>query len=1085
MSRYSVAVFLLLLVAIPLLAIGRDEPAGPAPVEQVAQENADALSPAVKPSYRDSVYGDVLMAGNSVLRCPVGDEVAGDNPPAGCAAATRNRNPGGGVLLENSGNNNGYYVHQAKDDGRVDSFNSSSAELKIPPGAKVRHAQLNWGGHTGTFLGFSGVNCVRPILLQGEAPPLPAAAEPAGQAPRIAVDGGKPRPVDLTPEHFTTTDGLTEASRIYTDWADVTAAFDGASTDGPLKLSVSNVWAPSGPGCAGGWSIVLVFDYGEPVAPYLSPRVIDIYTEDLPRSAALLPGLLEPLLPGALPRLIGGPLNAVAGLLPGLAPSLTGTSVTLPGVSPKRSTADVAIGLTGFDGDWRQGEENFVVDGVAMAEPCSGDASAADFFRSCATGAVDPLAPAERTTNNLSVDVKTVKPALTDNEDGSIEVGVNSVGDFVVLQSLVLAETVAPAVSLTMTGPASPVAQGDMATFALRIRNEGALRLTDLDLDLVTRNDGNADTEDDGIRCAPPVLRALEPGASTDVTCLQPARVVPGFTTEASVAGTYLAGTTGKQNTVRAAASAAVQVTPVDYAVERLPDRLVVREGADVTFAVRLLNNTATDLTQVTYTDSAASGCSAPAPTLSAGKPVEFLCVATAPAASFTSSGRMTGVGEQGGVTVDGQPVLVTVIHPAITVATKVDKDVLYLGDTVELTFEVRNAGDEPDEALTKALASVADLCAAPPIPALDPGGSANVTCVARPSRAGKVPIEATVTAADVNGDPVTGTAAPVTITVLEPLITLTQAADPSTVRVGGQTTLTFTVRHTGTAEDGPVANVAVASPTLPDCKPKPIPELAPGQSATVECPATPDRSFDNQATASAVDKASREMRVGTPPLRVTVINPAIAIATTADPAEAKHGQHVDFSVTVRNIGDVPLTVEVRNDRARDCDFTLSGEALLRIGAAHGVRCTFTVPAEESVTELTNTASFTATPLAGSADTGEPLTGLDAATVTVAPGKAPPSTPSTGNTTAPNAGTDNGVARNVGGTVETPGRGAKPANGPGTPGNRGKLPNTGASPAVAIGMGVSLLLLGTLTLAATSRRRRDENSMLHRWWPGD
>ncbi len=1068
MIRYPIAVLLLLVVAIPLLAIGHDEPAGPAPVEHVSQENAASPSPAVQPSYRDSVYGDALMAGNSVLRCPVGDEVAGDNPPADCAAATRNRGAG-------SGNNNGYYLHQAKEDGRVDSFNSSSAEITIPPKAKVRHARLNWGGHTGTFLGFSGVNCTRPILLQGEAPPLPAAPEPAGQAPRIAVDGGRPRPADLTPEHFTTTDGLTEASRIYTDWADVTSAFEGVSTGGPIKLSVSNVWAPSGPGCAGGWSIVLVFDYGEPVVPYLNPRVVDIYTEDLPRGAALLPGLLEPLLPGTLPKLIEQPVNAVAGLLPGLAPTLTGTSVTLPGVSPKRSTADVKIGLTGFDGDWRQGEENFVVDGVAIPEPCSGDPSAADFFRSCAIGA------AGQTTNNLSVDVKTVKPALADNEDGSIEVGVSSVGDFVVLQSLVLAETIAPAVSLTMTGPASPVAQGDMATFALRIRNEGALRLTDLDLDLVTRNDGNPDTADDGIRCAPPVLRALEPGESTDVTCLQPARVVPGFTTEASVAGTYLVGTTGRKNTVRAGASAAVRVTPVDYAVERVPDRLVVREGADVTFAVRLLNTTATDLTQVTYTDSAASGCSAPSPTLTAGTPMEFRCVATAPAASFTSSGRLTGVAEDGGVTVSSQPIVVTVIHPAITVVTKVDKDVLYLGDTVELTFEVRNAGDEPDEALTKALASVADLCAAPPIPALDHGESAAVACVARPSRAGKIPIGATVTAADVNGDPVTGTAVPVTITVLAPLITLSQAADPSTVRVGGRTTVTFTVRHTGTAEDGPVSNIAVASPTLPDCKPTPLPPLAPGQSATVQCSATPDRSFDNQATASAVDQANREMRVGTPPLRVTVINPAIAIATTADPPEAKRGEDVDFSVTVRNIGDVPLTVEVRNDRARDCDFTV-GDDGLRIGAAHGVRCTFTVPAEESATELTNTASFTATPLAGTADTGEPLTGMDAATVSVSPGKARPSTPATGGTTAPAAGSDNGAARNAGGSVETPGRGTKT---PAGTGNRGNLPNTGASPAVAIGMGVSLLLLGTLTLAATSAKRRDENSMLHRWWPGD
>jgi hypothetical protein len=1080
MVRYSLVVVLLLLAAAPLV-FAPDAPGDPAAVERVAQDGSAPLSPTVQPTYRDSVYGDVVMAGNSSLRCPTGDEFAGDNPPATCQAATESTQP---APRDNSANNNGYYLHQARDDGRTDSFNSSSAEVTVPSGATVRYAQLNWGGHTGKVSGFSGVNCLPPLLQQGEAPPQPAAATPAQQRPRIAVAGGEPQAAVLDPAHFATTDGLAEAGQIYTGWADVTGTFAGAPTGGPVKLSVSNVWAPSGPGCAGGWSIVVVFDYGQPHAPYLVPRVIDLYSQDMPQSAALS-GLLDPLLPGGLPAPLGPVLDGVTGLLPGLTPSLTGTSVVLPGVSPKRSTADITVGLTGYDGDRGLGQETFSVDGTPMAEPCSGENSTVDFFRSCALGAIDPLDPAKRTINNLSVDAKTVKPVLADNTDGSIKIGIDSVDDFVVLQNIVLAETVAPAVSLTMTGPATPVGQGDLATFDLRVRNDGALRLSDLGVGLKTREDTSADP---GIRCTPLALPSLGPGESADVRCVQPARTAPAFTTDATVTGTYLIGTTGRRNTVQAAASATVQVTPADYTVERVPDRLVVREGAKLTFAVRLGNNTAADVTGVGYTDSAAPDCAAPAGTLSPGTPMEFTCTATAPAQTFTSSGTMTGTIPQGTVTVSGQPLTTTVINPAVSITTSVDKTSLYPGDTVRLTFGLHNDGDQPEETLTNLVASVPKMCSAPPVPVLGPGASAEVSCDAQPTEIGPLTVEAAVTAEDVNGDAVNATAAPVTITVLAPLITLSQQVDQPLVRRGDQVKVTFTVQNTGTAQDGPVTNVAVASPTLPDCRPQPIAQITPGQSATAECTAKADRSFDNQATASAMDQANREMRAGSPPLRVTVINPALAISTTADPQEAKHGQKVTFSVTIRNTGDVPLTVDVRNNSAHDCDFTLSGDGL-QVGAANGVTCTTAAPADESSTDLTNTSSYSATPRVNGADIGQPLTGTDSATVTVTAGQAPAdskaASPGTGQSGGLGPNTSGGTgstnaAVNAGGTVGK----ATSGTGPGTS-NAGKLAFTGVPLAAGIVIGGGLLLLGGVTLAATAYRRRTGESPLRRWWPGD
>lgn len=1047
MSRYLAVLALMLLVVLPAVDLATT-PADP--VEGVAQPGLlpPPPSPTIAPSFRDAVYGDFVLVGNSVLRCPVGEEIEGDNPQADCAAATRDGQSAGGALLDNSGNNNGYYMHHADDDGRADTFDSSRAEVTVPAGATVRYAQLTWGGHTGTFVGFSGVNCVRPLLLQGEAPPAPAAETPEAQPVGIAIARGEPVSVTPDPAHYRATDGLDEPSQLYTQWADVTSALAGLPTGGPVEVSVSNVWAPTGPGCAGGWSLTVVYDFGEPTEQFPAPRVVDVYNEDLPRTGALLPGLIEPLLPG-VPSIVDD-------VLAGLVPALTGTSVVLPGVNPNRAGADVTLGLTAFDGDWQQGGEAFTVDSADAVEPCSGN-GVDDFFRSCATGAIDPLDPTSRPPNNLSVDAKTLRPELADNESGAVEVGLRSVGDFFVLASIVLSEAVDPSVAITMTGPGEPVDEGSLVSYDVEIRNDGGLPLTDVTLEL-----------DDGVLCTPKVLPALRPGDVTQATCVRPATVPGVLTTTATVTAAYL----DDGATVSATATATVDVVAADYTVVRVPDRLVAREGGTVTFSVVLRNNTDADLTGVTYTDDVAT-CPAVADVLPARTEVALTCTATAPDATFESGGTMTGVGAAGErVTVTSDRVIITVIAPAVSVDMTVEKDTVYRGDTDELTFTVTNLGDDPNEALVDVVVTT-ELCAAPPVPALGRGESETVTCVGTPVESGD--LVATATGFDVNGDEVTGTSAPVHVTVLEPLIELAQQVDRDTVRVGDEVTITFTVTHVGT--EGPVRDVRITSPTLPpSCQPEPVATLEPGQSTTATCVATPDRTFDNQAFASAVDELGRPMRVGTAPLRVTVLNPALTLTATAEPASAPHGADVDFSVMVRNIGDVPLTVTVSNDRARDCDFALPGEGLIP-AAANGVRCTVTTPTDSGVTELTNTATYTAEPLERTGDTGGPLTGADDATVTLEPGEAPP---------APSPGADPVTGDSGGSTGGSSGGSSEGSSGGSTGGSRdGDLAWTGASIALPIGLGVSLLVLGGLTLMVTSRRRHDQDSALYRWWPGN
>lgn len=1059
MYRAWLVIALLLVVVVPALDL---DPVTPPPPEPAARPGLLPAPPppTLEPDYRDAVYGDFRLAGNSVLRCPVEDEEPGDNPPEECAAATTNDGAGRG-LLDAGSNNGGYYMHLADVDGRPETFTSSTATVDIPAGASVRHAALHWGGHTGRFIGFSGVNCVRPLLLQGEPPPPPAKPSPAEQAVSIAIGDGGPVEVPRDPDNLRMTGGLTEPSEIYTDWADVTALFGPApAPGGPLEVTVGNVWTPSGPGCAAGWSIVVVFGYDEPVDAYPLPRVVDLYTDDLPASGALLPGLIEPLVPG-FP-------SVVDGLLPGLVPALTGSSVVLPGISPQRATADVAIGVTAYDGDWRQGGERFSVDGTAMTEPCLGD-TADDFFRSCALGALDPLDPGRATTNNLSVDAKVVRPELADNETGEIEVAVDSVVDFVVLQNLVLAETVAPAISVTNTGPAEPVRQGDLATFTVDIRNDGGLPLSDI------RLTHTSDPPSGPVRCTPEVVAPLRPGQSRQVTCVQAAGGVD-FTTTATASGAYLVGSGGERREVTASAAAEVTVVAAEYAVERVPDRLVVRAGGEVEFTVRLINNTDAELTGVEYADGVATCPDAP-PVLAARSDAVLVCTATAPEDTFTSSGQLAGVDQAGEtVIVTSQEVTIRVIDPAVTLVQSSDKDVVYRGDSVTFTFTATNTGSDPDETLVDVRVAAETLpdCETEPVAELPPGASADFTCTASPARTVEVAPE--VTAVDSAGEPVTATAEPLTVTVLDPLIKLTQRVDRPTVRVSEEVVVTFTAQHVGTAEDGPVTDVRIASPTLPpDCLPEAIPRLDPGASAERSCAAAPGRSFDNRAEASAVDVENRVMRAAAAPLRVTVINPVLTISATAEQAEVKHGAEIDFGVTVRNIGDVPLTLEVANDVAADCDFAFTGRGL-RPGAANARYCKATAPTDESAGDTTNTATYTARPTPSTGDTGDPITGSDDAVVVLLPGQAPP---------AQQPGTDPITGGGGTGGSGTGGGSTDPGTGSSAGGSDPDLAETGASVAFPIGLGVSLVLLGSLSLLATSHRRARDDGFLARWWPSN
>ncbi|MFL6122496.1 hypothetical protein [Actinophytocola sp.] len=1013
--RVWAVVALALFLLLPMVVLGPSAPLAPVQDPVAARKDGPLpglRAPRVEPDFRDAVYGDLLVVGNSVLRCPEGDEA--------CRAATDNA-----AAPDAGANNNAYAMRLA---AGPDSFAASSAELTIPAGARVRYAQLNWGGHTGSFLGFSGVNCVRPLGAPSAAPP----GSPDRQDVRLAVAGGPAVAVPRTPEHFRLTSGLVEPSQLYTDWADVTDRFAAAPAGRSVPIEVRDVWAPAGPGCAGGWSLVVVFDFGQPTAEYPTPRVVDVYSGPLPKGGALVPGLLEPLVPG-FP-------SAIDALLPDLVPNLGGTHVVLAGPSPARG--DVTLGLTAFDGDWRQGGETFAVDGEPVVEPC-GREGVADFFRSCADGAVDGD---HRPGNNMSVDAKTVRLSLPPNDTGDVDIGIDGTDDYVVLQSVALSAPVDPGIGLTVTGPATPVREGDLVELAVDITNTGSLPLHDIAL-------SGAD------RCTPAVFAPLAPHASTTATCVVTA--VAGQTTHAlTVTGTYLESSGGDGRTVRATAADDTVVLPAEYAVSRVPDRLTAHAGTPVTFAVALRNNTDGDLTGLTYTDSATADCAPAPPVLAARTTATLECTVPAVTGTFASEGVLTGTDATGtAISVRSQQVTVVVIDPTITVTQTVAPDAVYRGQPVEAAYTVTHSGRQEDGPLVDVhVTTNLPGCAVDPVPALAPGDSVTVPCTGTPEST----MDATVavTASDAAGAAVTATADPVPLTVLAPLVAVTQSADPAAVRTGRPVRFTFTVTHVGTAADGPVRDVQVTSPTLPpSCVLAVVPTLAPGESVTRTCAAAPDRSFTNTASVSAIDGADRAMTADAEPLPVTVLNPALLVTVAATPTEARHGAEVDFEVVVHNTGNVDLAVAVTNDRARDCDLTLPA---LQAGSAQGVRCTVSMPAAESTTRFTDTASYEATP----AD-GDPLTGTDSASVTLLAGLAPEEPAPGVDPADPSASASE--------SAPSPGRNTNDANK-----NSDKdsdnasdgLAHTGAAVLVPLATGAALLLLGTAAVVATRRRRR-------------
>lgn len=872
-----------------------------------------AGAPPFAVGYDDVVYGDFLYAGNGVLRCPVTADhapVAGAvDTPAACANTADRKD----TLV-----NDDFFMQWADVDADPATFDSASASVRIPPGARIVFARLNWAGNTtGTTCGFrEGI------------PAVPPPGNPATQNVRLSV--GSAKPVDVRPSAFA------EDGPYYSAHADVTGQFAGAPTGAALDVTVGNVWAPKGFDCAGGWSIALVYAYPSR-NPDFAPnkRKVVVYDGHV-RQASDVP-----------------------------------TETTITGF--RAAAADAHLGVTAYDGDWGGSGDQFLVDGTPAAEPATGGTS--NFFISNADNAAAP-----GVKNNFSVDAKSfdvdtipagatsaklgfvtsgdsylaqnmafsvpvpelqaalrVKqpkahagepvtftvavtnpggvaasgvqvadeafpacakplgtltpgqtvtydctgPAPADDFTNSVKAtGTSALGDALDGDATAAVDVVHPSLGMTKTADRPAYRAGDTATFTIKVTNTGDTGLSGLRV-----------TDAKAPSCA--LTGALAPGESRTTTCTAKAPIADGVNTATAAATDDF----GKEVTATADAPAPTIAPAVE--VTKTADPPVIHAGDAVTFSVAVKNTGDSPLAPVKVTDDTTTSCSRTFDGLAAGATQTYTCTAN-PSTTTTSHVTATGTDLAGQPVTATASATVTVITPALTLTKDASPGIVRAGDPITFTITVTNAGDTP---LTEvAVTDDRTPACARVIGALPPQGRQTYTCTAPAP-----PDDFTNTAA-ASGKDRLGRTVKVTddavVDVIHPGVALAAQASPAAVREGDTVTWTITATNTG---DVPLTGVTIADDQVAGCA-KPLGTLQPRAASTYPCTTVAGATgFTNKPAVTGIDPTARPV-TATAEAAFAVQHPAVALTAEVTGGPFREGDVVPLRITVRNPGDVPLT---------------------------------------------------------------------------------------------------------------------------------------------------------------------------------
>ncbi|CAM3484409.1 DUF11 domain-containing protein [Kibdelosporangium persicum] len=369
-----------------------------------------AASPVLPVNFDQTVYGDFVVIGNTVTACP---SHPGHHPVKACHDAQNQIGTGP------SAQNNGHPMTWADVDADPATYNSSSARLTIPPGARIAYAKLTWAGNTG---GPATVPC-------GRGPARPPGS-PKQQQVSLKVNdrGGLVAPERYTedaPEDLTPTN-----HQFYSAYADVTGQFRGIT--GSSVVTVGNVWTPQGFDCFGGWSLT------------------GVWTFDSPHREA--PGRKQITVFDAHTRVLTGKARAEARM-----PSI-------------RSAGGLTrVGVTGFEGDWAVSGDRFLVNGRDAGR-------SGNFFVSGANGPLDPAK-----ANNMSVDARTVdlENGLPAAGDTGADLAFTSSQDAYLVANVV-ASSGRPELQVSTSMDKDVAHPGDHVTQSVMVTNTGSAPAVDI-----------------------------------------------------------------------------------------------------------------------------------------------------------------------------------------------------------------------------------------------------------------------------------------------------------------------------------------------------------------------------------------------------------------------------------------------------------------------------------------------------------------------------------------------------------------------------------------------------------------------------
>ena len=402
-------------------------------------------------------------------------------------------------------------MEHADIDGDPATYNSSSGSVTIPAGARIAYARLQWGGNR-------------------DGQTVPASARRARIRPVVADAGGAAHHRGRGSDRRCAAALLADPGSIgyYTADADVTSAFADLPAGSPVTLTVGNVFAPTGFGCHGGWSLILVHTT-DSVPCGAERREVCVYDGHVRQGTADPP-----------------------------------TTVTAAGF--RVSGGPARVGVTAYEGDNGQNGDQFLINGTPMADPDTG--STTNFFASTADNQLDPAYP-----NNFSVDAKRldVPAGVINSGSTSATLTTSTTNDAFALQSMVLT---VPVPALCMTKSVSPAVAhaGDTLTWSFTVSNPTTWRAPSM---WSHRRSSGAVVQHQGRH----PRRRRQP----TVTCTSIA--ADDLTNIATATGSGAGG-----ETLSASADATVDVLSPAIAITETADPAVVREGDPVTWTVTVEN---------------------------------------------------------------------------------------------------------------------------------------------------------------------------------------------------------------------------------------------------------------------------------------------------------------------------------------------------------------------------------------------------------------------------------------------------------------------------------------------------------------